>query len=163
MKKCSTCKIEQFFSEFYKAPDRGGGIRSNCKTCCKKYHKTHIIEDAIRNKKYRQIHKEEIRKYAQIHGKIKNQKLKNTIFDHYGTCQCCGENNRYFLTIDHANNDGAEHRRKNRQSGGCNFYRWIIRNNFPKDLQSYCYNCNLAKAASGLGFCPHKIKKTFFS
>jgi hypothetical protein len=30
-----------------------------------------------------------------------------------GRCACCGEFERDFLTLDHVNNDGAEHRRSN--------------------------------------------------
>jgi hypothetical protein len=71
-----------------------------------------------------------------------------------GICQCCGENKIQLLTIDHINNDGAEHRKINNIKGGTSFYRWIVRNNFPKDiLQILCFNCNCSKGF--LGYCPH--------
>lgn len=36
------------------------------------------------------------------------------------------------------------------------FYEWIIRNNFPKDLQILCWNCNMGKNVNK-GVCPHKV------
>lgn len=46
------------------------------------------------------------------------------------------------LTIDHVNNDGFKNRVKH-------FYRWIVQNSFPDDLQTLCANCNLAKTKNG--------------
>jgi hypothetical protein len=63
---------------------------------------------------------------------------KQTVFEHYGLeCSCCGENEFEFLTIDHINGGGNEHRRS---INGC-FYRWVIENGFPDGLQTLCYNC----------------------
>lgn len=73
-----------------------------------------------------------------------------------GKCACCGEKHSEFLTIDHINNDGAEHRRllkgdlKTMLAG-------IKKEGFPKDrYQVLCANCNHAKAY--YGGCPHKKK-----
>ncbi len=82
-------------------------------------------------------------------------KTKNTVFGNYGgyICACCGETIRIFLTIDHINNDGAEHRRT---IGGIGrFYRWLLKNGCPKGFQVMCRNCNWAKYANK-GLCPHK-------
>lgn len=83
--------------------------------------------------------------------------LKNRVFSHYSKdgvlCNCCGEKNIAFLTLDHIENDGAEHRKKI----GRGFYTtltWIKNNDFPKGFQVLCYNCNQAKKVYGV--CPHK-------
>lgn len=68
-------------------------------------------------------------------------------------CACCMESNVKFLTIDHIKNNGSEHRRQIKASGA-SFYRWIIKNKFPEDLQVLCMNCNAAKY--WYGTCPHK-------
>lgn len=74
----------------------------------------------------------------------------------YGAkCVCCGEENFYFLTLDHVNNDGVDHRRVI----GSSMYLWAKINNYPDTLQVLCYNCNLAKQNSGFGYCPHEESK----
>ena len=87
------------------------------------------------------------------------QKLRKTIIDHYGgKCLCCGESQLPFLTIDHINNDGAEHRQKLSKEGvgsPASFYRWLEKNGFPDGFQTLCYNCNIGKYKNG-GVCPHK-------
>ena len=74
--------------------------------------------------------------------------------EHYGNkCACCGETDPLFLTIDHMNNDGAEHRRG--KGTASNICIWLIRNNFPEGFQLMCYNCNCGRARNG-GVCPHQ-------
>jgi hypothetical protein len=84
---------------------------------------------------------------------------KTRVISHYGgRCNCCGEKELIFLTIDHINEDGAEHRRSltGTRAGGSNSYRDIIKNNFPNTYQVLCFNCNHAKHV--LGECWHKTK-----
>lgn len=95
---------------------------------------------------------------SKIYDKRKTEKRRKSVLNHYGCkCQCCGETEEMFLTIDHKNNDGAKHRRRiygNRIGSG--FYHWIIKNNYPDFLQVLCYNCNCGKSRNG-GTCPHNI------
>lgn len=81
--------------------------------------------------------------------------IKMKIIEAYGKkCFCCGETILEFLTIDHINNDGATDRRQNGNKSGGKLYRWLIKNNFPKEeYQLLCYNCNCAKGF--FGYCPH--------
>lgn len=91
--------------------------------------------------------------YADYYKKY-HDKLKQQIFDHYGwTCVCCGETILRFLTIDHMNNNGKQHRKE--VGGGNYLYRWLINNKFPEGFQILCFNCNSGRAANG-GICPHK-------
>lgn len=84
---------------------------------------------------------------------------KREIIDHYGgACTCCGETEPQFLSLDHVNNDGADHRRslrkgKPRGYEGAAFYWWVVKAGFPTDLQLLCFNCNCAKGFYGI--CPH--------
>lgn len=76
--------------------------------------------------------------------------------DKYGgaVCKCCGETGFEFLTIDHIDGRGAEHRK---EIGGTsrNICAWLKRNGFPPGFQILCYNCNIARHWNG-GICPHK-------
>ncbi len=81
---------------------------------------------------------------------------KQVIVGYDGKCQCfgCNESRIEFLTVDHVNNNGADHRRKvGHKAFGSTFYRWLIVQNFPKEYQLLCYNCNCAKGF--YGECPH--------
>lgn len=73
---------------------------------------------------------------------------KTKVINYYGNfCAVCKENRIERLTIDHANNDGAEQRRNLKYVTGAAFYRWLIKNNYPDNLglQVLCYNCNCSK------------------
>lgn len=87
-----------------------------------------------------------------------NNRVRYEVLYHYSNgimeCRCCHENCYDFLTIDHVNNDGAEHRRKINGS----LYRWLIKNNFPEGYQVLCYNCNCAKG--NYGKCPHEYMRS---
>lgn len=156
-KICTKCNQEKDVNEFYYKKDR-----QQFYTCGKKC-KRKV------NKQWAKDNPEKVRKTAlrsyYKHKKKRNQESKETrlrvkkqIFDHYGNrCVCCGETTPQFLTIDHINGDGHKHKREIGKSGGISFYKWIIKNNFPKDLQILCFNCNCGRYVNG-GICPHKIK-----
>lgn len=100
------------------------------------------------------------RKEYNIQRKEMRLRIKRQVINHYGgKCNCCGEVNEKFLTIDHINNDGNKYRRSNDRCrlGGIHLYEWIIKNNYPLDLQVLCYNCNCGKNING-GVCPHRDK-----
>ena len=79
--------------------------------------------------------------------------FREAVLDHYGRrCACCGETQVVFLTVDHVNNDGAEHRKTVHASA---IYRWLLRSGFPPGFQILCFNCNCGKQRNG-GTCPHQ-------
>lgn len=84
------------------------------------------------------------------------QRQKNRVFEAYGgwICNCCGETTTEFLTIDHINNDGAQHRR---QLNGKSMYTWLEKNDYPPGFQVLCMNCNWGKRTHGI--CPHQLTK----
>ena len=105
-----------------------------------------------KTKKYYHRNKERFKEKTSIRGKQYARGIRINVMNHYGNkCQCCGESILEFLSIDHINNDGKFHR--DEQGTGVKFYRWIIKNNYPMDLQILCFNCNFAKQI--WGECPH--------
>ena len=67
-----------------------------------------LMAQSDADRRYRESHKElycaAVKTYA--------RKTKKTVLNAYGNkCQCCGETEPWFLTIDHKNNDGAAGRR----------------------------------------------------
>lgn len=91
---------------------------------------------------------------------VRARRLRMQVITAYGSkCMCCGESNPFFLSIDHIENNGAEHRQAigldRRKGTGFTFYSWLRQRGFPKEgLQLLCFNCNAAKGMWG-GICPH--------
>jgi hypothetical protein len=84
------------------------------------------------------------------------RRMKAAALQAYGNvCQCCGESNWKFLTIDHIDENGGEHRRSIFGKNAGNMLEWFHRNNFPPGYRTLCYNCNCARSRNG-GICPHK-------
>jgi hypothetical protein len=97
-----------------------------------------------------------LRRWARTHG-LKQRKL---VLAHYGNaCNCCGEADHRFLTVDHINGDGARDPRIQTSGGtrlsGRTFYARIIRLGYPSDFQLLCWNCNHGKYIYGQ--CPHNL------
>lgn len=99
--------------------------------------------------------------YQKERKKKSNRELKKRVFDHYGQgkaeCHCCGESILEGLTLDHINQDGAEHRRQEMKKGkgtGFKMWRWAIKNQFPPIFRVACWTCN-SMAYYNNGICPH--------
>jgi hypothetical protein len=101
---------------------------------------------AIKNNKGRlkKINKSLYHQKAREINKNYREKTKKQVFDYYGwRCFKCGQDNKDFLTIDHINGNGTNHIRKICKG---HFYPWLIKNGFPSDFQTLCFNCNYSKA-----------------
>lgn len=125
-KYCSGCKELKFRSDFGKCVGKKSGLADHCKPCRK----------FIAHKK---------------HGQIKAE-----VIDAYGSkCECCGESELGFLTLDHKNNDGKK-QRASITLHASNFYIWLMKNDFPDNLglRVLCANCNIGRQHNG-GTCPH--------
>ncbi len=120
----------------------------------RKNNKNRVLET---QKKWIEKNKEHYLEWRRNWGKAYQVKRKfklrvEAIEKYGGRCVCCGEDEYKFLTIDHINNDGAEHRKKVPISY---LTEWLKRNKYPSGFQLLCYNCNMAKGHYGT--CPHKI------
>ncbi len=88
------------------------------------------------------------------------RKLKDDILEHYGKeCACCGEKHKEFLTIDHINGGGSNHRKELSKwgRGGEPVYSWLKKNGYPAGFRVLCTNCNTAMGF--LGKCPHETER----
>jgi hypothetical protein len=73
-----------------------------------------------------------------------------------GECECCGETEPKFLTIDHIFRDGKEDRRIN--GFGTKFYRHLREQGWPRDrYRLFCMNCNFATRLGDP--CPHTLTR----
>jgi len=131
------------------------------------YYSKHKKDVRKKQREYYLKNKERLNEYQREYNdnnklKLKQQNLDNIqskrkqVIRHYtnGTmkCQCCGEPEYLFLTVDHIDNNGANHRRK--IGKGYTIYFWLIKNDFPEGFQILCMNCNWGKARNN-GVCPH--------
>lgn len=167
MKKCYKCNQTLSLDLFNKNKSKPDGLATECKNCKKQQDKEYQTKykDKIRRSKHEYYleHKEETIKrvcqYAKdnreehnARGTKAKNKLKSEVFSVYSCgnpkCNHCGTTELELLTIDHVNGDGSKHRREifnNNRSGGYKMYQWIKRNDYPKDFQVLCYNCQYRK------------------
>jgi len=180
--KCRVCGKEQANDQFYKRSSVKG-LDTRCKTCRKLDQRQIRAEraasglciecgrktdgehaqcacclDKIRKRKAKR--KERDPQYAEQQRKAKAQnhlECKIRVFEAYGgaVCACCGERHHEFLSIDHIDGTGPEHRKQMNGSrrNGANLYRWLERNGFPPGYRVLCMNCNFA--LGHFGYCPH--------
>ena len=141
VKRCPRCRHELPIDQFYPNRAQSSGYNHYCKRCSKEA-----------SRKSRRKNPEGSRA---IDRKWRRKLRAKVLTAYGGCCACCGETTPDFLTLDHINNDGAEHRRQIIGSrGGSVIYRWAHVNNYPPVLQLLCYNCNCSKAY--YGSCPHR-------
>ena len=127
----------------------------------RRYHSTHKEEARKRNRKWRLEHKEYENTYKRAyylahkqhittHAHIRWEILKERILTHCGngqlSCVRCGELRMPCLSIDHINNNGAEHRRQ--VGSGVHFYHWLEKSDYPEGYQTLCMNCQFIKKHS---------------
>jgi len=80
-------------------------------------------------------------------------KVRLEVFAHYGAvCECCGESEPDFLSIDHINGGGTAHRKS--IGIGRSIYMWLKVQDYPAGYRVLCFNCNCGRKPDGK--CPHK-------
>jgi hypothetical protein len=140
--KCTRCTIEKLPEEFSLDAKRKNGLNAWCKSCFSGYFQENKTD-------YRRRANSTLRT------------LKQQVLDKYGNCcACCSETHYVFLTVDHVNGDGAEHRKELRPNGkekGSSYklYKAVLNDPDPSRYQILCWNCNCGRQLNG-GICPHK-------
>ena len=105
----------------------------------------------------RRVHRKSYQKYK-LKYKQKNDLLRDRVLAAYGhECECCGENRKEFLALDHVDGGGKKHRDSLGVSGGCGFHNWLEKNNYPPIIRILCHNCNCALGF--YGYCPHEKER----
>jgi hypothetical protein len=87
---------------------------------------------------------------------------KRLVVQHYsggvGCCACCGVADLAFLSIDHLDGGGTQHRASIKATeNATDFYRWLIKQGYPPGYRVLCYNCNMA--IGFYGECPHERER----
>jgi hypothetical protein len=128
--------------------------REKQKEASKKWKENNKEKNKINDIRYCSENKEKRAETSRLY----NRNLKAETMQAYGgKCTCCGETILDFLTIDHIENDGAKKRKEEKCGLGGTLYRWLKRNNYPKDFQVLCFNCNFSKNISDK--CIHQIMR----
>lgn len=97
---------------------------------------------------------DETRRAASEKQRARYRALRAEVIAAYGgKCSCCDEAEPIFLELDHAKDNGADHRREIGR-GSHATYKWVKANGFPDDFRLLCANCNQGRQRNG-GVCPH--------
>ena len=88
--------------------------------------------------------------YKRLSNQKHNLKVKTEVMSYYSNgklkCKKCGIMGMVYLTIDHINGKGKQHRKELGYKGnGSNFYKWLRQQKYPDGYQVLCWNCNHAK------------------
>lgn len=104
--------------------------------------------------KWRRAHQE----LLNANERVRRKRLRDELVQAYGSiCECCGETEPRFLTLEHKKKDGMEHRKS--VGGNYPIYVNLKRRGWPKDDYTLlCWNCNCSERYGKP--CPHKVKKT---
>lgn len=131
---------------------RGGTGAIDKPRTAKLYYRTPGIATRVKNRANQRYSE----KRTEILAKLREagRQLKHEVIDAYGgRCACCGESAIEFMTIDHTDGGGSDHRKKTGKGRG--IYKDLKARGFPKDgFQVLCFNCNIALGF--YGYCPHR-------
>ncbi len=145
MKRCARCKKRKPVNEFYRESSRSDGLRPYCKLCCQTDNKRgYANHKDARLQQQRGYVKKNRAKVNQKNTEWRKRVRLETLRHYSGGepfCQICGERNLTFLTIDHIDGKGSEHRRKITR-GGYATYIWLRQHKFPEGYRVLCFNCN---------------------
>lgn len=153
LKTCKGCSETKDESEFYpnKTAVNGGNICRACKRVRDaRYRKNN--PDKVKATMAAFLERDGNRERYNAKEREKAKLLKAEIIKVYGgECECCQETILEFLTIDHPNKDGKQHRALT----GSHVYADLKRRGFPPGFRVLCMNCNFADGRYGQ--CPHTL------
>lgn len=155
--KCKEC-VKQYVKDHYAELKKKG----LCNDCGEPTDGGHRLCMVCRKKRLKKYHANpEANRKATI---ARRKLIRLEAFNAYGGpfCACCSEAQIEFLTFDHINGGGSEHRRQIAKDSGWKDPRsvrladWLKKSGFPPGFQVLCFNCNFAKGHSKDGLCPHQ-------
>jgi hypothetical protein len=122
---------------------------------CKKHGDTTAYAYTIKSEKHIGWHIKACRECRAEQVRAEWQRIKQEVIRAYGgKCECCGETEPAFLTLDHIRGNGAQERRET-HARGWRFYIWLRKRGYPKNgYRLLCWNCNCARHQ--FGECPHR-------
>ena len=153
-KRCTRCGESKPLSEFWVERRRSDGRKGICAACS-------IIASRVQYRKNPQARVRDSKEWrkrnleranATQSARITRRRLA-VIAGYGGKCICCGESDEVFLTVEHVNGGGRQHRK-----GRCSdwLYKLILDGNFPPEYTILCMNCNWATRKGKP--CPHKTR-----
>jgi hypothetical protein len=124
-RECTQCHSTLLLSQFPKDSRKKLGVGSWCKVC----NRARINE--------------------------RNRALRVRVLRHYSgggepKCACCGATELEFLSLDHVNGGGRQHRKTIK----IRWWEWLRKNNYPIGFRVLCHNCN--QSIGIYGYCPHQ-------
>lgn len=135
-----------------------GKTREICKLCVKERRKARYDRDPVASRTqvnaWRAEHREESRVISnKCYEKNKDKYLPKArarrrevrlgclrAYSPEVRCALCDEQHDQFLCLDHIEGGGVQHRKE--VGYGDNFYKWIVKNNYPLGFRVLCHNCN---------------------
>lgn len=158
-KVCSRCKAEKVEEDFYLRKDKRKpkAYRDSwCKACRlavqRDRREAHPEVHRAANQDWKSRHPERVREINRnSRRRVTQERRLAFLVAQGGRCECCGETNPHFLTIDHIGKRPPEHK----GLGGMALIARIEATDYARELwQILCWNCNCAKGRYGA--CPHQ-------
>lgn len=164
-KNCLRCRSTKVLSEFSKDRSSCDGLDVYCRICTRERMRAkrarHLEAGlcaecgATREGSHSRRFCIRCATFYSTRNTAQSRALRASVIHAYGgalpACQCCGESEQRFLTLDHVYNGGRAHRIAKGTQG---VLRELQRNGFPTGFQLLCFNCNLGRGAYGV--CPHE-------
>lgn len=156
---CEDCGESKPIEDF--PPGSSGKYhRRRCRICHRKkaakYRADHADQIRKKTQEWRDANREKLAPKQSAKHRATRVALKTAAMAAYGgRCSCCGVDDLIFLTVDHVDENGADHRRQifGDSKYTAKTYRWLRDNDYPVGFQILCFNCNFAKHWGG---CPHR-------
>jgi hypothetical protein len=132
---------------------RGGNAQIYCGPQCR----VKKMNDQ-RRQRYPERIKEWFRRNPEYSAKHQAAFKRRVFEEGYGgaICVCCGETELTFLTMDHIDRTGRDHRIA-LKTLKTTFYQWLRREGYPVGFRVLCMNCNFATRYGRP--CPHTIQE----
>lgn len=136
MKRCNGCGQSKPYSEFHKAKRCVGGVAGTCKDCRNAKNAVWAAANPA------------LRAAAASQRRLRALRIYSATPE--PSCACCGEGTLAFLTFEHIDGGGRQHRK---ETGGGGFISWLLAERRP-GIEVLCMNCNHGRRVNG-GICPH--------